>query len=744
MYDLIENRNIDDYKIVVSNKRKFNHEFLFCQNKLYKITYDNIKNNELQIKVSKSLKKIINIYDYNIDNVIPYINIKIINSISFEINEDQLLSNLYIYLKDLFVFDKMEINLNNIKIIISFSAFDKYYLINDETKIIFSSIENYKLYNNIQEINNTTLDYIIFNISHLNGSFGRNLLDDINLLNYKDFYNELNKNLTKLYLNKKFKIISNNCEFEVKISFINLKLNEKINISKTLFNFIDDKIEKKKLILDKNIYFSENIKKPQNLNIIIEDGPTNNIIYDLDKLINEINNKLKFNYIKVNDNFKININNDILTIKITSIDFTLNKNIAYYIDDNLDCITDINVEDNNTKKLFAYKPELTHTVESLDIHILKYTEIFSMKCLLTNSKKTNNIPEIDTDYIKSIIKNTSYFLFNTDKIFINNFILKYDNIVVKDKTNLENCLLKFDYLTKINIIKSDNCNIKLIKPLNLQNNGSNLNMSIEEIKNIKKKLVDNGLTGMDIQIDKIVKEILLPRSNFINDTFKKIIKLPKGILLYGPPGTGKTSLARNIAKIIGITDNRIKMLNAPEIFSKWLGESEENIRKLFKDAKEDKNNLHLVIIDEIDSILKSRSGSNCETNKSDVVNQFLGEMDGLDSINNIIIIGITNKIEMLDSAILRPGRFGCKIYCGLPNDQERLDIIKLYHNRIVESVLFYEIKFDKLVEITNGFSGAQIEDIYVKIIELVIDSHFKGNEIIITNEIINNIVLMID
>jgi SpoVK/Ycf46/Vps4 family AAA+-type ATPase len=98
---------------------------------------------------------------------------------------------------------------------------------------------------------------------------------------------------------------------------------------------------------------------------------------------------------------------------------------------------------------------------------------------------------------------------------------------------------------------------------------------------------------------------------------------------------------------------------------------------------------------------------------------------------------------MLDSAILRPGRFGCKIYCGLPNEEERLNIIKLYHDRIVNAVNFDEIYFDKLVEITNGFSGAQIEDIYVKIVELVIESQFNGNNIIINNEIINNIVNMI-
>jgi ATP-dependent 26S proteasome regulatory subunit len=736
MFDLIENPNVEDYQIIVSNKRKYNHKFLFCMNKVYKITYDNIKKNELQIKRCNPTKKNINIYDYNINNIIPFINIQIVNSISFEIHEGDLLSNIYLYLKDLFVFDKMEINLNNIKIIISFNAFDQYYLINDETKIIFSSINNYKLYNNIHEINNTSLAYITFSISHINGSFKRNLLDDINLLNYQDFCKELDRNLKCLYIDKKFNIISNNCEFEVKVTFINLKLKDeqKKLVSKTIYNFTDTKIDKMHVICNKNVYINKNIKRTHYLSIIIENGPTNNMIYDIYKVMHEINNKLKFNYIKVNDIFKINIGNDILTIKINNVNHDITSYEAYYIENDIE----ISLLNNSIKKLFAYKPELIHTITSLDVHILKYTKTPTMESLLGGCKKTNSVPEIDINFIQNIIRNTPYYLYDNHDTFQDDFILKYDNIVVKDKKDLDKCLLKFDYTTKINIIKSDNCNIKLIDS-NLSN-GSNINMSIEEIKNIKTKLVDNGLAGMDAQVDKIIKEILLPRSSFINDTFRKIIKLPKGIILYGPPGTGKTSLARNIAKIIGITNNRIKMLNATEVFSKYLGESEENIRKLFKDAREDIKNLHLVIIDEVDSIFKSRSNSSTDNCKSDIVNQFLGEMDGLESINNIIIIGITNKIDMLDSAILRPGRFGCKIYCGLPNEEERLNIIKLYHDRIVDAVKFDEIYFDKLVKITNGFSGAQIEDIYVKIVELVIESQFNGNDIIITNEIINNIV----
>jgi len=744
MFNLVQNNKIDDYKIIVSNKRKFNNDFLIYEKKPYKIVYEDIKKDEIQIKNYESYNKIINIYDYKIANTILFIKINIVSSKNNEINEDELRRDIYIYLKDLYVYDKMKINLKDVKMMVMLSGYEKYYLINDETKIIFILNNNYKLYNNIEEIDNRSLDYIIFNISYKAGSFRRNLLDDINLLDEKDFYEELDKNLKNIYLNKRYNVISNNCEFEVKVSFIDLKLKDekRNNISKTIYNFNEKIIKNKEIILDKDIYFSERKKKPFRINVIIEDGPKVNIVYDLDLLLYEINNKLGFNYIKVNDKFRIKINNDILTIRITSINLDAYNKIAYYISDKIELDTDLMFENNNSKKIFAYKPELMYNIESIDINILKYTDtnIFCM----TFIEKKSNIVEIEISSIENKIRNTYFFYKYKDKICIDNYIFEYKNIKVKDKIDLnESFLLKIDYNTKINIIKDDKCNIKLIKP-KILNAGCKLNMSIEEIRDIKNKLVENGLTGMDVQIDKIVKEIILPRSNFVKEGLKNIIKLPKGILLYGPSGTGKTSLAKKIAKIIGITKDRIRMLTAPEIYSKWVGESEGNIRNLFTDARKDINNLHLVIIDEIDSILKSRCMSNNESNKSDIVNQFLGEMDGLEDINNIIIIGITNKIEILDKAVLRPGRFGTKIYCGLPNEEERLNIIKLYHNRLTGLVNYKEINFENLLKRTEGFSGARIEDIYVKLVEQVIDAQFNESDLIITDEIFNNIITMIE
>ena len=731
MFELIENPFTEDHHILVGayqHKYSFNSKcpYLLCMNKLYRIIYDvSIKNkNELQIKGTDYNIKKINVQEYNIKNTISLINIEIIDSNSIEINEKNILANIYFYLKVLFVFNKMEINIDDTKMIISFNAFDKYYLINDETKIIIKS--KYKLYNYIVDINNEKLNYITFNIGHVYNSFKRDSLGDINLLNTDDFYQELEKNKNSLYIDKKFRIISNNCEFEAKVTFMNLVLEEEYNTfaSETIYNFTDEKIKNIKVITDPNIFIMTE-KILHYIQIIIENGPKKNHIYDLDKLTKQVHNLLKFNYVKENDKFKINMDEDILTIKVVNINDSNNK--AYYI--NKDNNINFKIKNNFLDNIFAYEPELVDVVESMDVIITKY---LSFKILVGGDTPD---PEVNIQDVKNIISGESYFLYDTLIQNKSNFEFKYSNIIVKDRTDLNNFLLKINYSTKINIIKDENCNIKLIdNKLDV-----NINMTIDEIKNIKNKLVEYGLTGMDKQVDQIVREILLPRSTFIHERFKTILKLPKGIILYGPSGTGKTSLARNIAKIIGITDNRIKMLNGPEIFSKYLGESEKNIRKLFEAPRKDKKNLYLIIIDEVDSIFKVRRDT-IDSSKSDVVNQFLGEMDGLDVINNIIIIGITNRLDMLDSAILRPGRFGCKIYCGLPNETDRLNIIKLYHNKIINNINFDDINFDTLVKNTEGFSGAQIEYIYVKIVELVIESIFNDKEITITNEIIDDIV----
>merc|ERR1712188_145619 len=133
----------------------------------------------------------------------------------------------------------------------------------------------------------------------------------------------------------------------------------------------------------------------------------------------------------------------------------------------------------------------------------------------------------------------------------------------------------------------------------------------------------------------------------------------KGILLYGPPGTGKTLMARQIGKMLN--GKEPKVVNGPEILNRFVGQSEENIRKLFIDAEReqlergDDSDLHIIIFDEIDAICKTRGSTNTGTGVNDsVVNQLLAKIDGVDSLNNVLLIGMTNRKDMIDEALLRP------------------------------------------------------------------------------------------
>lgn len=149
------------------------------------------------------------------------------------------------------------------------------------------------------------------------------------------------------------------------------------------------------------------------------------------------------------------------------------------------------------------------------------------------------------------------------------------------------------------------------------------------------------------------------------------------MILYGPPGTGKTLIARQIAKVLNVHEP--KVVNGPEIFDKFVGGSEENIRKLFAEAeieqqqKGDDSDLHVIIFDEIDAICRKRGSTNSGTGVNEsVVNQLLSKIDGVESLTNILIIGMTNRLDMIDEALLRPGRFEIHLEIGLPDEKGRV------------------------------------------------------------------------
>ena len=187
------------------------------------------------------------------------------------------------------------------------------------------------------------------------------------------------------------------------------------------------------------------------------------------------------------------------------------------------------------------------------------------------------------------------------------------------------------------------------------------------------------------------------------DAFKRLgIDPPKGILLYGPPGCGKTLLAKAVATE---SEANFVSVKGPEIFSKWVGESERAIRELFRKARQVAPSV--IFIDEIDAIAPMRGigiGDSMVTER--VVSQLLTEIDGLEKLEGVVVIGATNRPDILDPALLRPGRFDRVVYVPPPDKKARLEILKIHTRRMP---LAEDVNLEDLADITEGFSGSDLE-----------------------------------
>ncbi|MEM4655984.1 MAG: CDC48 family AAA ATPase, partial [Acidilobaceae archaeon] len=179
------------------------------------------------------------------------------------------------------------------------------------------------------------------------------------------------------------------------------------------------------------------------------------------------------------------------------------------------------------------------------------------------------------------------------------------------------------------------------------------------------------------------------------------IKPPKGILLYGPPGTGKTLLAKAVATESGANFIAVR---GPEILSKWVGESERAIREIFRKARQYAPTV--IFFDEIDAIAYIR-GTDIGSSRvgERVVSQLLTEMDGISDLHNVVVMAATNRPDMLDPALLRPGRFEKLIYVPPPDEKSRLEILKI-HTRTIP--LADDVDLEELAKITEGYTGADI------------------------------------
>jgi len=179
------------------------------------------------------------------------------------------------------------------------------------------------------------------------------------------------------------------------------------------------------------------------------------------------------------------------------------------------------------------------------------------------------------------------------------------------------------------------------------------------------------------------------------------VETPKGILLYGPPGTGKTLIAKALAKM---TESNFISIKGPELLSKWVGESEKGVREIFRKARQVAP--CIIFFDEIDALVPRRGHGGSESHATEsVVSQILTEIDGLEELQNVLIIGATNRLDIVDEALLRPGRFDRIIEVSNPDSKGRQHIFRIHTKK---KPLANDVDLAKLVELTSGFSGAEI------------------------------------
>jgi len=242
-----------------------------------------------------------------------------------------------------------------------------------------------------------------------------------------------------------------------------------------------------------------------------------------------------------------------------------------------------------------------------------------------------------------------------------------------------------------------------------QSLGSKLGMNFEQVG------------GLDTQLDSIARRVLASRAN--PEIARKLgISHVRGILLSGPPGCGKTLLARELSRLLGAREPQI--VNGPEILDKFIGEAEKRVRDLFAPAEReyaqvgDDSALHIIILDEMDAIARKRGSVSSDTTgvRDSVVNQLLAKMDGVKQANNVLVVGLTNRPELLDPALLRPGRLEVQLRVELPDLEGRRDILRIHTRQMKDAGGLSQLAIDLLEDLsedgfsarTEHFSGAEL------------------------------------
>ena len=273
--------------------------------------------------------------------------------------------------------------------------------------------------------------------------------------------------------------------------------------------------------------------------------------------------------------------------------------------------------------------------------------------------------------------------------------------------DLEQDKISSEILQKIKITKEDFREaLKEVKP-----------SALREVLVQTPNITWDDIGGLESLKDELREAIEWPLKH--KEAFDHLdVSSPKGILLHGPPGTGKTLIAKAVAKM---TESNFINIKGPELLSKWVGESEKGVREIFRKARQAAP--CIIFFDELDSLVPRRGSSFDSHVTENVVSQILTEIDGLEELHNVLIIGATNRLDIIDPALLRPGRFDRIIEVPKPDTNSREHIFRIHTKK---KPLADDVDFKRLVELTDGFTGADIAEVCNRAALIGLKRHIEG------------------
>ena len=284
-------------------------------------------------------------------------------------------------------------------------------------------------------------------------------------------------------------------------------------------------------------------------------------------------------------------------------------------------------------------------------------------------------------------------------------------------------------LPDLNLDKEDSLDTEILEKLRIHSKDFTEALKTVRPSALREVLIEtpeadwNNVGGLEEVKQELQEAVEWPLTN--KEDFERLgVKPPKGVLLYGPPGTGKTLIAKAVANESNANFIPVK---GPELLSKWVGESEKAIREIFKKARQASPTV--IFFDELDSVAPRRSGNNNSSNGSvteRVVNMLLTEMDGMQEITDIVIVAATNRPDILDTALLRPGRFDRILLVGAPDKEARKAIFNIHTKNMP---LADDVDLDKIVKKTEGYVGADIESVCREAAILALRDNIKTEKV---------------